>query len=53
MLRSLPDRDGFRRILLSTTPGPQPPGDYTLKVTYKDAAGGRAGEGELPVRFSN
>ena len=53
MLRSLPDRDGFRRILLNATPGSQPEGDYTLKVEYKDAAGGRAGEAFLPVRFSN
>lgn len=53
MLRSLPDGDGFRRILLSATPGHQPAGDYTLRVAYKDAAGGRAGEAILPVRFED
>ena len=53
MLRSMPDPDGYRRILLSATPGPQAKGDYTLKVQYKDGAGGQAGEAELPVRFDN
>ncbi len=53
MLRSLPDGDGFRRILLSATPGPRAPGEYALKVEYKDAAGGRGGEAVLPVRFED
>ena len=53
MLRSMLDPDGYRRILLNATPGPQAKGDYTLKVRYKDGAGGRAGEAELPVRFDN
>lgn len=53
MLRSLPDPDGYRRILLNATPGPQAKGDYTLRVQYKDGAGGRAGEAELPVRFDD
>jgi hypothetical protein len=39
--------------LLNATPGPQAKGDYTLKVQYKDGAGGRVGEAELPVRFDN
>ena len=53
MLRSMPDPDGYRRILLNATPGPQAKGDYSLKVQYKDGAGGRAGEAELPVRFED
>jgi len=42
--RAFAEPDGFRRYVLSLTPSDLPPGEYTLKVRFRDAASGRLSE---------
>jgi VWFA-related protein len=53
LLRIAPDRDGFRRIVVSITPEGVAPGDYSLKLTYEGPNPGQVREASLPVRVAS
>jgi VWFA-related protein len=50
LARSVAGTDGFRRFVLSFTPTGVPPGDYTLRVSFRDPASGRLSESYQTVR---
>jgi hypothetical protein len=49
--RVVPDADGFARMVTKVTPDGAAPGDYLLRLTVRDAAGGEV-HAESPVRVN-
>ena len=52
-MRTAPDRDGFRRIVVSITPADVAPGEYSLKLTYEGPNPGQLRESSLPVSVAS
>ncbi len=50
--RIAPDKDGFRRVVLSLTPEDVAPGDYDLKLRYEGPNPGEVREAALPVHVA-
>jgi VWFA-related protein len=50
LMRTAPDRDGIRRIVVSLTPEGVAPGAYDLKLTYEGPNPGQVRQSSLPVR---